>query len=333
MNLINTTDKIYIAGKGMVGKALKKAFLNKGYLNIFNPSREELNLLEISEVQKWFKKNNPEIVVISAAKVGGIFANNKYPADFILENLKIQTNLIESAWKYGVKRLLFLGSSCIYPKYANQPIVEEELLSNYLEPTNEPYAIAKIAGLKLCHSLRIQYGFDAITLMPTNLYGPGDNYHLENSHVLPALIRKFQDAKEKNLDKVTCWGTGRPKREFLYVNELGKACVFALERWDPDSDGSPKDKNGNNLDYLNVGTGKDITIKELANLVAKESGFSGKIIWDESIQDGSPRKLLNVERINKLGWENKISLKYGLKKTIEFYKKDLNDKLKNSSRY
>ncbi len=333
MNLINTKDKIYIAGRGMVGKAVKKAFLKRGYLNILNPSREELNLLEIMEVQKWFKKNNPEVVVITAAKVGGIFANNEYPADFILENLKIQNNIIETAWRFGVKRLLFLGSSCIYPKLSNQPITEEDLLSDYLEPTNESYAIAKIAGLKLCNSLRMQYGFDAITLMPTNLYGPGDNYHIQNSHVLPSLIRKFYNAREKGLGIVSCWGSGNPKREFLYVDELGEACVFALEKWDPDSDKSPKDKKGNKLTYLNVGTGKDISINELASIVARESKFTGKIIWDKSKPDGSPRKLLNVERINKLGWKNKISLKEGIKNTIKFFKKELNEDLKNSSRY
>jgi len=333
VNLINTKDKIYIAGRGMVGKAVKKAFLNRGYINILNPSREELNLLEIIEVQEWFRKNNPEVVVITAAKVGGIFANNQYPADFILENLKIQNNIIETAWRSGVKRLLFLGSSCIYPKFSNQPITEEELLSNYLEPTNESYAIAKIAGLKLCNSLRIQYGFDAITLMPTNLYGPGDNYHIQNSHVLPALIRKFHNARERDLKIVSCWGSGKPKREFLYVNELAEACVFALEKWDPDNDKSPKDKKGNKLTYLNVGTGKDISIHELANMIARESKFTGKIIWDKSKPDGSPRKLLNVERINELGWENKITLQEGIKNTIAFFKKELDEDLKNTSRY
>ena len=317
----------------MVGKAVKKAFLNRGYINILNPSREELNLLEIIEVQEWFRKNNPEVVVITAAKVGGIFANNQYPADFILENLKIQNNIIETAWRSGVKRLLFLGSSCIYPKFSNQPITEEELLSNYLEPTNESYAIAKIAGLKLCNSLRIQYGFDAITLMPTNLYGPGDNYHIQNSHVLPALIRKFHNARERDLKIVSCWGSGKPKREFLYVNELAEACVFALEKWDPDNDKSPKDKKGNKLTYLNVGTGKDISIHELANMIARESKFTGKIIWDKSKPDGSPRKLLNVERINELGWENKITLQEGIKNTIAFFKKELDEDLKNTSRY
>ena len=229
--VINQDDSFFVAGhRGMAGSAICRALKRSGYENLLTASRDELDLLDLQAVQQWFADNKPTVVVLAAAKVGGIHANDTYPADFLLENLKIQTNVIETAWRSGVKRLLFLGSSCIYPKFAEQPIKEESLLTGALEPTNEWYAIAKIAGIKLCESLRKQYGFDAISLMPTNLYGPGDNYHPENSHVLPALIRRFHEAKESGAESVTCWGTGSPMREFLHVDDLGEACVFALEK-------------------------------------------------------------------------------------------------------
>ena len=248
--------------------------------------------------------------------MGGILANSKFPADFILQNLKIQTNVIESAWTTGVKRFLFLGSSCIYPKNASQPIKEEALLQNSLEGTNEAYAIAKIAGLKLCESLRMQYGFDAISLMPTNLYGPNDNYHPSNSHVMAALIRKFLIAKKEHLPSVTCWGTGNVFREFLHVDDLADGIIFCLKNWHPSKKNAPKDFFGNPLNHLNIGTGCDISIKDLALKIADIINFKGKILWDSSKPDGTPRKLLDVKRINKLGWEAKIDLDCGIKKTI-----------------
>ena len=320
MTKIHKKDLIFIAGKGMAGSAIKKALIKKGYLNILNPSRDELDLLNFESVYKWFSSKKPNIVVLAAAKVGGILANSTYPADFILENLKIQNNVIEVAWKLGVRRLLFLGSSCIYPKLAEQPIKEEELLSKKLEPTNEWYAIAKITGIKLCSALRKQHGFDAITLMPTNLYGPKDNYHKSNSHVIPALIRRFYEAKKNKEEFVECWGSGKPLREFLHVNDLGKACVFVLENWDPDS---TKDDEGNSLSHLNVGTGLDISINELANLIAIKFDYKGKIIWDNSKPDGTPKKLLDVSRINELGWKASIDIEDGLDLVIEDFKREI----------
>ena len=333
MNLINTEDKIFVAGKGMVGTAIVKALKKYGYKNILNPSRTELDLLDLNAVKKWFSITQPNVVIISAAKVGGIMANSLFPGDFILENLKIQTNLIETAWKNKVKRLLFLGSSCIYPRDANQPIKEEELLSKNLEESNEWYAIAKIAGLKLCSALRKQYDFDAITLMPTNLYGPGDNYKSSFSHVLPGLIRRFHEAVENNLRTVTCWGNGTPIREFLHVSDLAKACVFALEKWDPKDKNSPRDEDGNSLTYLNVGTGEGISIHKLANLIAKESNFEGEIIWDHKKPNGTPVKILDISRIKYIGWESTIDLKEGIKMTIKDFKHELKENLINSSRY
>ena len=333
MNLINTEDIIYIAGKGMVGTAIFKTLKENGYKNLLNPSRSELDLLNLNAVEKWFSINQPTVVIISAAKVGGILANSSFPGDFLLENLKIQTNLIETAWQNKVKRLLFLGSSCIYPKLANQPIKEEELLSKNLEATNEWYAIAKIAGLKLCSALRKQYDFDAITLMPTNLYGPGDNYKSSFSHVLPGLIRRFHEAVENNQETVTCWGTGTPLREFLHVRDLANACVFALEKWNPKDKNSPRDINGNKLTYLNVGTGDSISINKLAHLIAKELNFDGEIIWDKKKPDGTPVKILDISRIKSIGWESTIQLKEGIKMTINDFKYELKNNLIKSSRY
>ena len=320
--LISKTDKIFIAGhKGMAGSAINRALIKKGFNNILTENRSKLDLENEISVREWFTKKKPDVVVLSAAKVGGIEANLNKPTEFLISNLKIQNNVIEAAWKNKVKRLLFLGSSCIYPKYAKQPIQEEELMNGRLEKTNESYALAKIAGIRLCSSLRSQYGFDAVSLMPTNLYGPGDNYHEVNSHVLASFIRKFTEAKNLNKKKVVCWGTGMVFREFLHVDDLGNACCFALENWDPNSDLAPKKNNGDILDYLNVGTGVDITIKDLSKLVANLVGYEGEIEWDTSMPDGTPKKQLNISRIRELGWSPKISLKEGLKRTIFEYEK------------
>ena len=321
---ISFSERIFVAGAtGMVGSAIKRKLIQYGYGlsknngTILTPTRKELDLLDTAAVNIWMKQNKPTIVILAAAKVGGIYANSSYPADFILKNLKIQTNVIEASMLNDVKRFLFLGSSCIYPKYANQPIEEEELLTKELEQSNQWYAIAKIAGLKLCESLRLQNQFDAISLMPTNLYGPNDNYHPKNSHVMPALIKKFVDAKCNNISSVTCWGTGSVLREFLYVDDLAEAAIFCLEKWDPTAKDAPLDKFGNLLNHLNVGTGKDISIKELAIKIAKITNYKGEILWDNSKPDGTPRKLLNIEKITKLGWKSKISLNDGIKKTIK----------------
>ena len=312
--LINQDDRFFVAGhRGMAGSAICRALQRSGYDNLLTASRDELDLLDLQAVQRWFAENKPTVVVLAAAKVGGILANDTYPADFLLENLKIQTNVIETAWRIGVKRLLFLGSSCIYPKFAEQPIKEESLLTGALEPTNEWYAIAKIAGIKLCESLRKQYGFDAISLMPTNLYGPGDNYHPENSHVLPALIRRFHKAKESRAESVTCWGTGSPLREFLHVYDLGEACVFALNNWKSAND---------DCFFLNVGTGQDLSIYDLSNLVATTVGFKGMILWDYSKPDGTPKKQLDVSRINSLSWKSNVNLEDGLERTINDFKRN-----------
>ena len=312
----------------MAGKAIEKAFRKASYENIIMPERSKLDLLNINEVENYFRKNNPKVVIIAAAKVGGIYANSTYPADFILENLKIQINLIETAWKFGVKRLAFLGSSCIYPKFSKQPIMEEELLKSSLEPTNEWYAIAKISGIKLCEALRKQYAFDAINLMPTNLYGPGDNYHPQNSHVLPSLIRRFHEAKIKEKKEVFCWGTGSALREFLYVDDLGQSVLFALEEWDPNSPISPRSHDGSLLNLLNVGTGIDISIYDLAHKVAGIIGFKGKIKWDKSKPDGTPKKLLDVTRINEIGWKARVGLDEGITLTYQHYLNELNSNLR-----
>ena len=323
MSFISTNDNFVVFGSnGMVGSAICRALKSNGYEKIFQPNRQELDLINYSEVKKWFIKNKPNIVIIAAAKVGGILANNKYPVDFLLHNLKIQNNIIEIAWEMNVKKLLFLGSSCIYPKFSKQPITEEELLTGSLETTNQWYALAKITGIKLCEALKKQYDFNAISLMPTNLYGPGDNYHPTNSHVLPSLIRRFVEAKNVKNKKVTCWGSGSPLREFLHVDDLGDACVYVLEKWDLDQENSPKYLDGSPLPFLNVGTGLDISIKELANLIAKYVRYNGEIVWDTTKPDGTPKKQLDIKRISALGWKPKISLKEGLKKTIDLYQKN-----------
>jgi len=325
--LISPADRIAVAGhRGMAGSAICRALLKAGYGNperggaLLTAGRDQLDLLDPLAVERWFAAQQPTVVVLAAAKVGGIHANATYPADFLLENLRIQNNVIEAAWRSGVRRLLFLGSSCIYPKLAAQPIVEEALLTGALEPTNQWYAVAKIAGLKLCEALRQQHGFDAISLMPTNLYGPGDNYHPTGSHVLPALLRRFHEAREANASGVVCWGTGTPMREFLHVDDLGEAAVFALEHWDPAAPDAPRGQGpaGEDLgplNHLNVGTGVDVTIREAAETVAAVVGFEGAISWDASKPDGTPRKLLDVSRLAALGWRARITLQDGLAST------------------
>ena len=318
--LINYEDKIFVAGhNGMVGKAVCRSLKKYGYYNIITCDRSDLDLANSKAVDEFLYQNKPNIVVLAAAKVGGIYANNKYPGEFILENLMIQTNVIKSSWNLNIKRLLFLGSSCIYPKFCEQPIKEQYLLSGNLEKTNEYYAIAKIAGLKLCEGLNIQYGFDAISLMPTNLYGTGDNYDLKTSHVLPALVRKFCDAKENNLDKVICWGDGSPLREFLHCDDLGDACVFTLENLNINRINQILDLEDYKISHINIGTGSDLTIKNLAELIANEVGFEGEIVWDLTKPNGTPQKKLDVSLINKLGWNNRISLEDGLRSTIQEY--------------
>ena len=321
--LISKSDKFFIAGhKGMVGRAICKKLKDNGYHNILTISSKDLDLRDQEKVKNWFSNNEPDIVVLAAAKVGGIESNQRYPTEFLLDNIKIQNSVIENSWKSKVKRLLFLGSSCIYPKHAKQPIKEEELLAGELEPTNESYALAKILGIRLCQVLRKQYNFDSICLMPSNLYGPGDNYHQTNSHVLAAFIRRFHEASMLGSKEVVCWGTGDPYREFLHVNDLADACLFALEKWNPDRKDSPKLIDGKTLGYLNVGTGIDLTIKELALKVASLVDFKGRIIWDKSKPDGTPRKQLDISRIKSLGWEPKIKLDDGLNQEIKNYIKN-----------
>lgn len=303
-----STKSVFIAGhRGMAGSAILRRLQQAGCSNLLTINRAELDLTDPVAVAAWFHDNRPQVVLLAAAKVGGILANDTYPADFLLDNLKIQNNVIESAWRHGCERLLFLGSSCIYPKFAEQPIREEALLTGALEPTNEWYATAKITGIQLCRALRKQHGFDAISLMPTNLYGPGDNYHPTGSHVLPALIRRFQEAREQGQPSVTCWGSGSPRREFLHVDDLADATLHCLEHWHP----GPSD-----LNHINVGTGCDVTIKELAEQVAAAVGYQGQILWDTSKPDGTPRKLLDVSRLADLGWTARIPLADGLRSTV-----------------
>lgn len=324
---IDLNDKFLVAGAGgMVGSAICRALKEKGYGNeekysgkVFNPNKNELNYLNHDATCKWFEIHQPTVVIIAAAKVGGIFANNNFPTEFLLDNLTIQNNLISISYKYKVKKLLFLGSSCIYPKLCQQPIKEEYLMSGALEPTNESYAIAKIAGIKLCEALNKQYDFNSISLMPTNLYGPGDNYHPTNSHVLPSLIRKFYEAKKNSFKNIVVWGSGKPYREFLHVDDLAEGCIFALENWNTRNIYTPKDKDGKTLYWLNIGTGFDITIKDLVQKIANEFEYHGEIIWDQEKPDGTPRKRLDISKLKALGWEPKISLEEGIKKTVYDY--------------
>ena len=327
MNIgIKPNESILIAGgKGMVGSAIVRYLNNKvkkefdSPIKIFSPNKQELDFLDSNAVFKWFKKNKPNLVIIAAAKVGGIIANKNNPTRFLLDNLKIQNNIIEASFNYSVRRLIFLGSSCIYPKFAPQPIKEEYLLTGLLESTNESYAIAKIAGIKLCESLRKEFGFDALSLMPTNLYGPNDNYSLESSHVLPALIRKFDNAKSANLPYVECLGSGKPLREFLYVDDLAEACIFVLNNWIPSKENTPQMENGELLHCLNVGSNEEISILKLANKIAELFDYEGEILWNTEKPDGTPRKKLDSSKLNNLGWLPKTTLELGLKKTIKNY--------------
>ncbi len=307
--------KVYLAGHtGMVGSAILRELESRGYKNIIYKDFSELDLRNQSEVQKFFDETKPEIVIIAAAKVGGILANNTYRAEFLYDNLMIEANLIHSSYLSKVEKVVFLGSSCIYPKLAPQPLKEEYLLTDTLEFTNEPYAIAKIAGIKLCENYYRQYGCNYISAMPTNLYGPNDNFNLETSHVLPALMRKFHEAKVQRKDSVTIWGTGKPLREFMYVEDLANAIVFMMENIEA------KDLYENGITHLNVGSGKDITIADLAKLISEIVGFNGKIEYDSTKPDGTPRKLMDVTRINSLGWKYKTELKEGIIKAYNFFK-------------
>lgn len=300
-------SKIYVAGhRGLVGSAIVRNLEDRGFKNIIFRTHKELDLTNQDEVREFFRAERPEYVFLAAAKVGGINANNKYPADFIYENLMIQNNVIKSAHDFNVKKLLFLGSTCIYPKMAEQPIKEEYLLTGALEETNEAYAVAKIAGLEMCKFFKRQYGDNFISCMPTNLYGPNDNYDLNNSHVLPALIRKFHEAKINNYDSVEIWGTGKPLREFLYVDDMADACVYLMENYDGEQ-------------HVNIGTGEEVSIKKLAEIIKEVVGFSGQIRFNTSMPDGTPRKLTNIDKLNQLGWRYKVSLKDGIEKSYKDY--------------
>lgn len=302
-------SRIYVAGhNGMVGSAIVRHLTKLGYKNIITLSKSKLNLLDQNSVDKFFREYSPEYVFLAAAKVGGIKANRDMKADFIYENLMIQSNIIKSSYSYDVKKLIFLGSSCIYPKFCNQPIKEEYLMTGELESTNDAYAIAKIAGIKMCQSYNQQYGTDFISVMPTNLYGPNDNYDLNNSHVLPAMIRKFHEAKLEGKESVEIWGTGTPKREFLYVDDLADACVFLMN-------------NYSGSDIVNIGTGQDVTIAELAVGISKIVGYDGEIKYNTEMPDGTPRKLLDVSKLEEIGWKYTTSLKEGIEKTYKDYVK------------
>ncbi len=301
-------DKIYVAGhRGMVGSAILKRLQEEGFKNTVTRTSKELDLRDQHAVADFFQVEKPQYVFLAAAKVGGIVANNTYRADFLYENLAIQNNVIHQSYIQGVKKLMFLGSSCIYPKMAPQPLKEDYLLTGTLEPTNEPYAIAKIAGIKMCEAYRAQYGCNFISVMPTNLYGYNDNYHPENSHVLPALIRRFHEAQQNNIPEVSIWGSGSPRREFLFSSDLANACVFLMQSYDE-------------TQFINIGTGEDISIKDLALLVQKIIGYSGNISFDRSKPDGTPRKLMDVSKLHRLGWRHKIPLEEGIKLAYEDFK-------------
>ena len=312
---MNSNSKVLVAGStGMVGSAILRNLKSQGYENIYSSSRSHFDLTKQEDVERYFHANEPEYVFLAAAKVGGILANKKYTADFIRDNLLIQTNVIDAAYRYGVKKLLFLGSSCIYPKFPNIPITEDQLMTGPLEPSNDSYAIAKIAGIKMCQAYREQYGFNAISAMPTNLYGPNDNFDLETSHVLPALLRKCHEGKDK-LDhdlggpftpSIVLWGDGSPKREFLHVNDLAEACIFLMQNYDQ-------------AEHINVGTGEDISIKELAETIADVVGFEGEFVWNTDKPNGTPRKLLDTSKINSLGWYPTIGVRRGIKQTYNWY--------------
>ena len=301
--------RIYVAGhRGLVGGAIWRELQRQGFTQLIGRTHAELDLLDADAIRDFYAKEKPDLVFVAAAKVGGIMANNTYPAQFLFENLQIQNNLIDGAYRVGVKKLLFLGSSCIYPKLAPQPLKEEYLLTGPLEPTNEWYAIAKIAGIKMCAAYRRQYGCDFISAMPTNMYGPNDNYDLQNSHVLPALIRKFHEARESGAGQVVCWGTGQPLREFLYADDLARACVFLMENYSEEQ-------------FLNVGYVSDVSIRELAETVRSVIGFKGEIVWDSSKPDGTPRKLMDSSRLRSLGWAPQVDLKQGIALAYEDFRK------------
>jgi GDP-L-fucose synthase len=303
--MMNQHSRIYVAGhRGLVGSAIWRELQRQGFDNLIGRTRQEVNLLDADAVQKFFAATKPEFVFIAAARVGGIYANDTQPASFLFENLQIQNNLIHAAWQTGVRKLLFLGSSCIYPKLAPQPLKEEYLLTGPLEPTNQWYAVAKIAGIKLCQACRRQHGCDFISAMPTNMYGPNDNYDLQTSHVLPALLRKFHEAKQTGAAAVTCWGTGAPLREFLYADDLANACVFLMQKYSEEQ-------------FINVGFGSDISIRQLAELIKHVVGFAGDIVWDASKPDGTPRKLMDSSRLFALGWRPKVDLETGIRRTYD----------------
>jgi len=307
---MNQNDKIYVAGhRGMVGSAITRKLKKEGFSNLVERTSKELDLRDQAAVHAFFEKERPDHVFLAAAKVGGILANNTYRAEFLYDNLMIQNNIIDAAYRAGVKKLMFLGSSCIYPKLAPQPLKEDSLLTGELEPTNEPYAIAKIAGIKMADAYRSQYGCNFISVMPTNLYGPNDNYDLNNSHVLPALIRKFHEAKKKGEPSVVLWGTGKPRREFLHADDLADACYFLMQQY-------------NEPGFVNIGTGEDLEIGELALLIKKIVGYQGEVKHDLSKPDGTPRKLMDVNKLHKLGWKASISLEDGIRKVYEDFKRD-----------
>jgi GDP-L-fucose synthase len=313
---MNLTDRIYIAGhNGLVGSAIVRQLKERGFLNLIMRSHKELDLIDQNQVQVFFKKEKPDYVILAAAKVGGIHANNSYPADFIYKNIMIESNVINSAYENKVRRLLFLGSTCIYPKAAEQPMQEDALLTNILEPTNEPYAIAKIAGIKLCESYNRQHNTDFRSVMPTNLYGINDNFHPKNSHVIPALIQRFHQAKINNDSELVVWGTGDAMREFLYVDDMAQASLFVLELDEQIYKANTKPM----LSHINVGTGKDLTIREMVEIMKKVVGYKGKLVFDNTKPDGAARKLIDISRLSSLGWEYSVDLKEGLEKTYEWY--------------
>jgi GDP-L-fucose synthase len=305
---MNKNSKIFVAGHtGLAGSAIVRVLRKNGFDNIITRSKSQLDLRIQSDVKDFFNEENPEYVFDAAAKVGGIHANYTYPADFIYDNINIQTNLIDSAYRFGVNKFLFLGSVCIYPKYSTLPIVEDCLLSGHLEPTNEAYAIAKISGVKMCEAYRKQHGFNAISLMPTNLFGPGDNFHPENSHVMAGMIRRFCEAKNNNLKEVTCWGDGSAKREFLYCDDLAIACLTAMQKYD-------------DIELMNVSTGIEYTIKEIAEIVSEVVGFDGKIFWDKTKPNGTLKRPLYIEKIKNLGWKPETQIKEGIEKSVEYFR-------------
>ncbi len=318
---MNTNSKIYIAGhRGLVGSSLESVLKKEGYNNLVGRSHKELDLTDQLSVDHFFETEKPEYVFLAAAKVGGIHANNTYPAEFIFSNIQIQNNVIDASYRNGVKKLCFLGSSCIYPKFAKQPMDEGQLLDGKLEPTNEPYAVAKIAGIVMCQSYNRQYGTNFFSVMPTNLYGPNDNYHPENSHVLPALLRRFHEAKVNHLPEVVIWGTGNPLREFLFSEDMARACIFLMKNYDVTND----PKGG---EHVNVGSGIEVSIKELAELIKEVVGFQGKLSFDLTKPDGTPRKLLDVSKLHRMGWKHEVELRVG----VELAYKDFLEKVNTSN--